>query len=83
MLFGYNLETLFSSSFQLIIYVSAQVSLYVTGISNLQYELLALRSYIRALYYCYKYRLVNSNKEQSDAAYPMMRVLKLMFPSGK
>lgn len=63
-------------------YVSALAALYASGISHPEHKQSALKNYIRALSHCYSYKLINSNKEQSDAAYPMMRLLKLIFPAG-
>lgn len=64
------------------VYVSAQVALYVCGILDARFKHAALRHYLRGLLYCYNYRTIHSNQIQSDSAYPMMRLLSLIFRSG-
>lgn len=68
---------------QLNLYVSAQAALYVLGLADPNQAASGLRHYVRALSMCYNFRAVNSNQVCSDKAYPMMRLLKLMFPKGK
>lgn len=67
---------------QLNLYVSAQAALYILGLADPNYSASGLRHFVRALYMCYNFRMVNSNQVYSDKAYPMMRLLKLMFPKG-